>query len=78
MKAFHTIVAGLGAMGSAALHHLAASGVKAAGFDRFAPPHAMGSSHGETRMIREAYYEPMACGGAKRSNPAALTPLAAR
>lgn len=57
MKAFHTIVAGLGAMGSAALHYLAASGVKAAGFDRFAPPHAMGSSHGETRMIREAYYE---------------------
>lgn len=44
-------------MGSAALHHLAAGGVKAAGFDRFAPPHAMGSSHGETRMIREAYYE---------------------
>lgn len=57
MKAFHTIVAGLGAMGSATLYHLAASGVKAAGFDRFAPPHAMGSSHGETRMIREAYYE---------------------
>jgi sarcosine oxidase len=57
MKSFHTIVAGLGAMGSAALYHLAARGVKAAGFDRFAPPHAMGSSHGETRMIREAYYE---------------------
>jgi sarcosine oxidase len=57
VKAFHTIVAGLGAMGSAALYHLATSGVKVAGFDRFAPPHAMGSSHGETRMIREAYYE---------------------
>lgn len=57
MKSFHTIVAGLGAMGSAALFHLAARSVKAAGFDRFAPPHAMGSSHGETRMIREAYYE---------------------
>ncbi len=54
---FSVIVAGLGAMGSAALHHLAARGVKAAGFDRFAPPHTMGSSHGETRMIREAYYE---------------------
>jgi glycine/D-amino acid oxidase-like deaminating enzyme len=57
MKSFHTIVAGLGAMGSAALYHLASRGVTTAGFDRFAPPHAMGSSHGETRMIREAYYE---------------------
>jgi sarcosine oxidase len=57
MKSFHTIVAGLGAMGSAALYHTAARGVKVAGFDRFAPPHTMGSSHGETRMIREAYYE---------------------
>lgn len=57
MKSFHTIVAGMGAMGSAALYHLAARGVKTAGFDSFAPPHTMGSSHGETRMIREAYYE---------------------
>jgi sarcosine oxidase len=54
---FHTIVAGLGAMGSAALYHLAARGPGVAGFDRFAPPHSLGSSHGETRMIREAYYE---------------------
>ena len=54
---FHTIVAGLGAHGSATLHHLAARGARVAGFDRFSPPHALGSSHGETRMIREAYYE---------------------
>lgn len=51
------IVVGLGAAGSAALYHLARRGVAAAGFDRFTPPHAMGSSHGDTRMIREAYYE---------------------
>lgn len=57
MKTYDVIVAGLGAMGSAALHHLAANRVRAAGFDRFTPPHALGSSHGETRMIREAYYE---------------------
>jgi len=57
VKKFHTIVAGLGAMGSAALYHLSSRGVKVAGFDRFDPPHTMGSSHGETRMIREAYYE---------------------
>jgi sarcosine oxidase len=54
---FHTIVAGLGAMGSATLFHLAARGARVAGFDRFRPPHSLGSSHGETRMIREAYYE---------------------
>lgn len=57
MKRFDVIVAGLGAMGSAALYHLARGGVRAAGFDRYAPPHSLGSSHGETRMIREAYYE---------------------
>src|SRR3954466_9778575 len=51
------IVAGLGAMGSAALYHLARSGVKTLGIDQFAPPHTLGSSHGETRVIREAYYE---------------------
>lgn len=57
MQRFDTIVAGLGAMGSAALYHLAGRGFSIAGFDRFAPPHSLGSSHGETRMIREAYYE---------------------
>ncbi|HEV8542696.1 MAG TPA: N-methyl-L-tryptophan oxidase [Verrucomicrobiae bacterium] len=54
---FDVIVAGLGAMGSAALYHLARAGVKALGIDRFEPPHTLGSSHGETRVIREAYYE---------------------
>ena len=51
------IVVGLGAMGSAALFHLAQRGVRVAGFDRFAPPHDMGSTHGLSRIIREAYYE---------------------
>jgi len=54
---FDCVVAGLGAAGSAALHHLAARGARAAGFDLHAPPHTHGSSHGETRMIREAYFE---------------------
>jgi sarcosine oxidase len=27
------------------------------GLDRFTPPHPLGSSHGETRIIREAYFE---------------------
>ena len=44
-------------MGSAAAYHLARAGVRVLGIDRFAPPHALGSTHGRTRIIREAYYE---------------------
>ena len=54
---FDTIVVGLGAMGSAALYHLASRGVKVLGVDRFTPPHNHGSTHGRPRIIREAYYE---------------------
>ncbi|MBK5189003.1 MAG: N-methyl-L-tryptophan oxidase, partial [Gemmatimonadaceae bacterium] len=54
---FDTIIVGLGAMGSAALYHLAARGVKVLGVDRFVTPHIHGSTHGRTRVIREAYYE---------------------
>ncbi|HLB08318.1 MAG TPA: FAD-dependent oxidoreductase, partial [Gemmatimonadaceae bacterium] len=56
-RGFDTIVVGLGAMGSAALYHLASRGVRVLGIDRFAPPHLHGSTHGRTRIIREAYYE---------------------
>ena len=51
------IVIGLGAMGSAAAYHLAKRGCKVLGVDRFTPPHSLGSSHGQTRIIREAYFE---------------------
>jgi len=54
---FDVIIAGLGAMGSAAAYHLAARGRRVLGLDRFQPPHAFGSSHGQTRIIREAYFE---------------------
>src|SRR5947207_8607045 len=54
---FDVIVAGLGAMGSAAAYHLAARGRRVLGLDRFHPPHELGSSHGRTRIIREAYFE---------------------
>src|SRR6266478_1519357 len=57
MNYYDVIVAGLGAMGSAAVYHLAARGARVAGFDRFRPPHDQGSSHGRTRIIREAYFE---------------------
>ena len=52
---FDVVVAGLGAMGSAAVYHLAKRGRRVAGFDRFHPPHTRGSSHGHARVIREAY-----------------------
>jgi sarcosine oxidase len=54
---YHTIIVGLGAMGSAAAHHLAKRNVKVLGLDQFSIPHDRGSSHGHSRMIRMAYYE---------------------
>jgi sarcosine oxidase len=51
------IVAGLGAMGSATAMHLAHRGLQVVGVDQHAPPHTHGSSHGESRIIREAYFE---------------------
>jgi len=51
------IVIGLGAAGSAALYQLARTGISAIGIDRWEPPHAMGSSHGETRITRQAIGE---------------------
>ena len=54
---YDVIVLGLGAMGSAAAQHLAERGAKVLGIDQFAPPHDKGSSHGDTRMIRQAYWE---------------------
>ncbi len=51
------IVIGLGAMGSAAAQHLAERGCSVRGFDQFTPPHSQGSSHGLTRIFRQAYFE---------------------
>jgi sarcosine oxidase len=50
-------VIGLGAMGSAAARELSRRGLDVIGFDRFKPPHTFGSSHGDSRIIREAYFE---------------------
>ena len=51
------IVVGLGAMGSAALYQAAKLGARVIGIDRFNPPHDQGSSHGDTRITREAIGE---------------------
>ncbi|MBP9200627.1 MAG: N-methyl-L-tryptophan oxidase, partial [Gemmatimonadales bacterium] len=53
----HVLVVGLGAAGSAAALTLARRGIRVTGLDRFRPPHPHGSSHGRSRVIREAYYE---------------------
>ena len=50
-------VIGLGAMGSAALYQAAKLGARVVGIDRFNPPHDQGSSHGETRITRQAIGE---------------------
>ena len=57
MVTYDAAIIGLGAMGSAAAWMLARRGVSVIGFDQFRPPHNLGSSHGESRVIREAYYE---------------------
>ena len=51
------IVAGLGGMGSAAAYHLAGRGKRVLGLERFSPAHDRGSSHGRSRIIRQAYFE---------------------
>lgn len=53
----NVVVVGLGAMGSAVAYHVARLGAHVTGIDRARPPHAEGSSHGESRIIREAYFE---------------------
>ncbi len=58
-RADHTdvLVLGLGAMGSLTVRELARRGIRVTGIDRGHPPHDLGSSHGRSRIIREAYYE---------------------
>jgi sarcosine oxidase len=51
------IVAGLGGMGSAAAYQLAGRGQRVLGLERFSPAHDRGSSHGRSRIIRQAYFE---------------------
>src|SRR5579862_4060518 len=67
MNTFDVAVLGLGAVGSAAVYQLARRKVRAIGIDRYSPPHDLGSTHGATRITREAIGE-----------GAHLTPLARR
>lgn len=56
-KNFDVIVLGLGGMGSSAAFHLASRGEHVLGIEQFTEAHDKGSSHGTSRIIRQAYYE---------------------
>ena len=51
------LILGLGAVGSAALYQATKLGARCIGIDRFSPPHDRGSSHGDTRITRQAIGE---------------------
>ncbi len=50
------VVIGAGGWGSATLYHLAKRGLKVCGLEQFGLGHDRGSSHGESRVIRMAYF----------------------
>ncbi len=56
-KPVDVAIIGLGAMGSAVAYRLSKRGKSVIGFDLATPPHTLGSTHGESRIIREAYFE---------------------
>jgi sarcosine oxidase len=56
-SSFDVIVVGVGAMGAATCHALASRGARVLGLERFDVPHAQGSSGGQLRLVRLAYYE---------------------
>ncbi|GDY29679.1 N-methyl-L-tryptophan oxidase [Gandjariella thermophila] len=57
MPPYDVIVIGLGGMGSAAAYRLARRGRRVLGLERFTPVHTHGSSHGGSRITRQAYFE---------------------
>src|SRR5690348_3988859 len=56
-RGFDAIVIGLGAFGAATSYQLAKSGARVLGIDQYSPPHARGSSHGDSRITRLAIGE---------------------
>ena len=57
MDRFDAIVVGLGGAGSSTVAHLASGGTKVLGLEQFPAGHALGSSHGKTRIYRTSYSE---------------------
>ena len=54
---YDLVVVGLGAVGAATAYQAAKRGAKVLGIDQYSPPHAMGSSHGDSRITRVAIGE---------------------
>ena len=54
---YDVIIVGLGGMGSAAAAHLAQRGQRVLGLEQFGSAHDYGSSHGESRVVRQSYFE---------------------
>jgi sarcosine oxidase len=52
------VVAGLGALGSAAAMELASRGHSVVGLERFELGHSRGASHGTSRILRHSYHTP--------------------
>lgn len=57
MTGYDVIVIGVGGMGALACRELARRGARVLGLEQFALGHSLGSSHGETRLYRRAYFE---------------------
>jgi sarcosine oxidase len=54
---FDVAVIGCGGIGSAVVYHAARLGARTLGLEQFQFVHDRGSSHGQTRIIRQAYFE---------------------
>jgi glycine/D-amino acid oxidase-like deaminating enzyme len=55
------VVIGLGGHGSATVAHLAKEGYRTLGIEKYSRNHCNGSSHGRSRIIRQAYFEDPRC-----------------
>lgn len=59
MSVFDCVVAGAGIEGSATAYYLAKNGFRTLLLEQFPLPHSRGSSHGQSRIIRKAYRQPI-------------------
>lgn len=57
MGTYDVVIVGLGGMGSAVASRLAGDGLRVLGLEQHQPVHALGSSHGGSRIFRTAYFE---------------------
>ena len=56
-RGYDVIVVGLGSMGGSAACELASRGLSVLGLERYWPGHDRGSAHGDSRIVRQSYFE---------------------